>query len=76
MKDTTYNGWKNYETWNVTLWISNDETLYNVALDCSSYEAFVFEMQTTFESQSTPDGVYWDDEKLDFERLEIFMEEL
>lgn len=27
--DTTYNGWTNYETWAVNLWLSNDEGLYN-----------------------------------------------
>ena len=27
-KDTTYNGWKNYETWNVKLWIDNEEGSY------------------------------------------------
>lgn len=26
-----YNGYKNYNQWNVVLWINNDESLYNLA---------------------------------------------
>ena len=26
-----YNGWKNYQTWNVGLWLDNDEELYAIA---------------------------------------------
>ena len=29
MSDTTYNGWPNYQTWNVMLWLDNDEGAYN-----------------------------------------------
>lgn len=30
----TYNGHKNWNHWNVSLWIANDEGLYRLALDC------------------------------------------
>jgi hypothetical protein len=30
----SYNGHKNYNAWNVSLWISNDEDLYNLACRC------------------------------------------
>lgn len=32
-KDAKYNGWKNYETWAVALWIDNEESSQNYWLD-------------------------------------------
>ncbi len=29
MTENGYNGWKNYETWNVALWIDNDQGSYS-----------------------------------------------
>jgi hypothetical protein len=33
--NTTYNGWANYETWNVKLWMDNDEGSYNHYLEAA-----------------------------------------
>ena len=60
----SYNGYKNYETWNVVLWISNDEGLYHMAEDCADYEQFR-DMMLELDSLSTPDNVAWFDSKLD-----------
>lgn len=32
MQDEGYNGWKNYPTWAVNLWLANDEPLYRDTL--------------------------------------------
>ena len=34
MSDNTYNGWTNYATWNVTLWLDNEQGSYG---DMMSY---------------------------------------
>lgn len=41
MTDNTYNGWTNYETWVVNLWLTNDsgsdERLREMARDCLTH---------------------------------------
>lgn len=71
LSDTEYNGWTNYETWNVALWIQNDEGLYNIARQCSDYQTFVKEVGVGY---STPDGVKYADPKVNVIELnsEVF----
>lgn len=59
------NGWRNYETWNVILWVANDERLYRLASDCRSYAEFRARMWT----EETPDGVSWHDPNLDLQAI-------
>ena len=64
----TYNGYKNYETWNVALWISNDEGLYNISRGCANYDEFVDTMRD-LDSLETPDNVAWNDSGIDFDEV-------
>ena len=33
MADGTYNGWPNYETWLVNIWLTNEEGIYRLSRD-------------------------------------------
>jgi len=61
MTDTTYNGWTNYETWNVALWINNCEGYYNLARQCGDYQTFCDCMGS---DAVTGDGVSYTDPKV------------
>ena len=84
---TTYNGWANYETWNVSLWIQNDEFLYNTAKACVEYcgdndTPWVKFQRCMMEGMigrylgQTADGVKWDDENINADEIEAMMAEL
>ena len=80
-EDETYNGWKNHETWNVSLWINNDEGLYNLAKECRDYAEFREQMEemaggTNRAAFRTPDGVAWNDSGLDVPRLDEMITEM
>ena len=54
------NGGKDYETWNVSLWIQNDETLYRLALASAGFQTFMNDM-ISWGCTETKDGVKWSD---------------
>ena len=76
----TYNGWANYQTWNVALWIKNDEPLYRAAVEYKrnslfpSYATFIKRMDAP--NHVTPDGVSWTDPTLDHAALDEMIKEL
>ena len=80
MADTQYNGWKNYETWNVALWIGNDEGLYSIGKECEAYADFQDSMKSWGWPDplgwQTPDSVAWSDSGLDIKALDEMIGEL
>lgn len=76
--DGTYNGYANYQTWNVCLWISNDAGLYNLASTCEDYSEFQDIMREVYPNDlafETPDGVAWSDSGINQPEVQEFWQE-
>ena len=79
--DNTYNGWKNRQTWNVSLWINNDEPLYRAAVEfMKTYKGkapyITFIKHNYLEGDRTPDNIAWNGTRLDYKALNEMMQEL
>ena len=61
--DTEYNGWTNYETWNVALWLQNDVNLYYLSREMGNYVDTIDALNDEG-IVATPDGVRYDDPKV------------
>lgn len=75
MSTATYNGWANYATWNVSLWIQNEYHIYKVARQYDSYDRLLPRLQRLM-GDTTPDGISWSDKSLDHEELDEMLTDL
>ena len=72
---TDFNGWKNWATWNVALWIQNDEGTYRVAQRYDRYDALIPRLEIMW-GQMTPDGARWMDPTIDTAALDEMLTDL
>lgn len=82
-----YNGFRNYATWNVALWIANDEDLYGLAqasahtdIEAGTRPRYQHFVDTLLfdpgQYALTGDGVRWNDPDLDIAALDEMLAEL
>ena len=67
-----YNGWRNWATWNVALWLGNDESLYKMARRFVNYKDIAQEL-VDCGIAATPDGASYTDPDLDTYALDEWM---
>jgi len=78
----TYNGWKNRQTWNVALWINNEESLYRSAVEfmkqhTTSRKPYIYWVKyENLTDTRTPDNISYSGTKLDYKALNEMMKEL
>jgi hypothetical protein len=75
MTNTTYNGWANHATWNVALWIGNDEGLYDIAREAGSFGRFQ-DVMRELDTLETPDHVAYNDTGIDVGELDEMISDL
>ena len=68
MNETDYNGWRNYQTWNVALYIQNEYSFYQIARGCTNYDEWLNKTRG-IRKGATADGVMWNDPRVS--RFEI-----
>ena len=71
-----YNGWTNYETWNISLWIDNDEDIRELAIKSISFFDFVLKYFNTFYEMQTNDGISFFDYRVNVDELDEKIKEL
>lgn len=77
-----YNGWHNYQTWNVALWLQNSYDLYHVAVafmkahptSRKPYSSFI--RYLGMENDFTGDHIKWLSSRLCYSELNAMMREL
>lgn len=69
-----YNGWSNYWTWAVALYIDNDEGLQEIAKECDDYAEFIAYMHEC--DSWEVDDIRWSDPVINHAELDAMIQEM
>lgn len=76
MSEKGYQGWANYATWNVALYLANEEALYRLVRDTTcSYDELVEQLREVG-SIETGDQVAWNDTGISREEMDKCLAEM